>query len=49
MEKEMEFAVPFAGALLLMFLYADFFLQVAWIIAWSAIRYKFVKSNVQQN
>ena len=45
----MEFAIPFAGALLLMFLYADFLVQLAWVVAWSAIRYRFVKSDVQQN
>ena len=45
----MEFAVPFAGVILLMFLHADFFIQIIWIITWSVIRYKFVKTHVQQN
>jgi hypothetical protein len=49
MEKEMEFAVPFAGVLLLMFLYADFLVQFVWVIAWLAIKYKYVKSDVAQN
>ncbi|MBI2580052.1 MAG: hypothetical protein HYW27_04070 [Candidatus Aenigmarchaeota archaeon] len=54
MDKDLEFAVPFAGALLLMFLYVDFLVQVLWIAAWAAVRYKFrykfVKdSNVEQN
>lgn len=49
MDKDIEFAVPFAGAVLLMFLYADILVQILWVAAWAAIRYKFVKSNVEQN
>ncbi|MDI6721181.1 MAG: hypothetical protein QMD85_02230 [Candidatus Aenigmarchaeota archaeon] len=50
MESSIEFAIPFAGILFLMFFYADFLVQVIWVAAWAIIRYKFVRdTDVAQN
>jgi len=49
MDNQLEFAVPFAGALVLMFFYADYLVQLLWLALWVAVRYKFVRSRVEQN